>query len=233
MNASLACVVHCWTRKPGGGTAGLTDKVVGVCFSINVCKQWVRPSSRGGNFCMRARLKPAWEPRDWWYDDSHLGTATWRTHLLGTNGTQVEGISSTLQGLINELAAAFSPAPRVWTIDSMPSYQLAPKGTPGRMEDSSKGNPTWTRLLSTYVGEWMNKKRGVRSWFWCYPKPMRFIACVQFFHITPVKCVHVLLGNIPHINTFAQQISLHTHIHVLHNHINRQAVHFPYTYVHI
>ena len=59
-------------------------------------KQWVGPRSCGGNFLMRDQLKPAWELRDWcrrqWQP---VGSYAWRTWLLGTDGTPVEGKKGT------------------------------------------------------------------------------------------------------------------------------------------
>ena len=45
-------------------------------------------------------------------NDSQSGTATWRTCLLRANWVRVENIKGVPQELVNDLAAAFSPAPK-------------------------------------------------------------------------------------------------------------------------
>lgn len=59
-------------------------------------------------------------------NDSQSKAATWRKHLLRTNGMWMEYINGTPQELINELAAAFLPPPRVWAVDSMPPHPQSP-----------------------------------------------------------------------------------------------------------
>lgn len=84
-------------------------------------------------------------------NDSKSGTVAWRTWLFGTNWTQEESIKDTPQGLINELASAFSPAPGVCVFESVPAYPLLPKETPGRMENSGNMH-IFTGSLSNFKG---------------------------------------------------------------------------------
>lgn len=99
----------------------------GSCFHTNTSKQWVRLHNPGGNFHMMAKLKPAYEPRDWWCKQ-------WQPirncHLEDTLAWDQWDMAWRYKGwsweLINELVSAFAPAPRVWAIDSSPTHSQPP-----------------------------------------------------------------------------------------------------------
>ena len=78
-------------------------------------KQQVGTLSLGSNFCMRTKLKPAWEPRVWWGRQwQYSGTATWRTLLIGIDGTWVEGTKGIPLRINKWTCCLPHSTPRVW-----------------------------------------------------------------------------------------------------------------------
>lgn len=73
--------------------------MMGRCWRIGVCSQ-------RGNFCKGTNLKTVRGPKDLWHSDSQLRIAIWKTCLLGTNGTWVEGIKALPNSINNSVSTS-------------------------------------------------------------------------------------------------------------------------------